>query len=530
MVKSHQNIFLFCFSFLIIFSFSELSFPQDNKDELSLVVHGEGIPDINVDVTFSPSNQEYNEDHRKAQQACNQAHSTAFTKACNEKTYSHVTKAIIASFQSSQQSGDIKKACDSAQKLNSIAGIFNERTAWSCNGALNACIKTCTTQVNEMKAAKGVTTAPQSLITAMEKNITACKIKKGENSSSAWKQRIESAKAFASSKKCSDQVTDTLDIPGKDLPRLTDNNNPSDPQNQVPGQNSNLYPNRSGSDQDQAFFDACTQKPSSPGCQELLCQSMPDRNIRHVCRKDGFESICTNFPGLPQCKHITTNNRFDCNTVPLPLQDECESEGAIAFCQKHSQFIECREMAKANSSDSKKSLASAGNSAGTPASGSGGSGSFGGVSAGSSASSSAQDVDFDEPDLDNYLADMKELDELEKQKNSRQSSLAYGGSFGRGSYGDYKFKDLDFKKLLAKARSLKKDLEKFRSSSSPISPANGLSNFQKVSRIYRMYRHEGKLRDSKSEELLTETPEQKRGLANFNASPQAYRANSSIDF
>ena len=181
---------------------------------------------------------------------------------------------------------------------------------------------------------------------------TECKNKLFINQSSYTQQAVNNMEAYASSEKCSQQTTDTLAFTSPDLPSLT-NNNPLylSQQAQDPHQNPNLSYNQAGPDRAQAALNHCLQNPSSEGCQSIVCGSLPNKNMRHVCHEEGFEFICTQFPRLPECKHITANNSLDCSTLPPYVQEECESKGAIAFCQKHSQSLACQKIAQADSSN-----------------------------------------------------------------------------------------------------------------------------------------------------------------------------------
>jgi len=94
------------------------------------------------------------------------------------------------------------------------------------------------------------------------------------------------------------------------------------------------------------------------------------------------------------------------------------------------------------------------------------------------------DVNSDEPGIDDYLSDL--------EGRPFHSSLTASGA-SRRAYKGYKPKDFDLKSLLARAKKLKRNLKRDPASSHPysaeISSAEGLTNFQKVSRIHQSRRH-----------------------------------------
>lgn len=472
-MKFHSSLSLFCLSFLITFT---LSFSTETNASGRSTQTRTGQQRNSLE---APPVQDKEEDIANL---CAQKYETAFEKACNEKTYSSTAKLFIAAFQTAQKAGDIKKACETAKELNNVAQVFNFRTSRACSSALNDCISICEAQKADLtKPGLAPPTDPQ-VITQVEGYITTCRAKQGENRSSYTAQAAANAQAYANSDRCSQQTSDTLASTGSDLPDFdATSNNGSDFKYQDQNSNQNLNRNRADPDHAQAVLDNCLQNPSSEGCQSIACSSLPDKNIRHVCHEEGFEFICTQFPQLSQCKHITASNSLDCSTLPPSLQRECESEGAIAFCQKHSESERCKEIAQADASET--SGFDGGGSGGSG--GSAGGGSFAGGSSGDFAEGLDEDaisgLDSDEPGIDDYLSDLED--------RPFHSSLTASGS---GSYKGRKFKGFDFqkfRKLLAKSKKPKRGLASSNPGSPKITSANGLTNFQKVSRRYQARRH-----------------------------------------
>ena len=462
---------------------------------------------------------------------CGGAFEHAVNKVCNESTWSQVTKAASA-FTASQSSGDIKAACDAAKTLNSVAGLVNTEFMTSCGSALGVCISKCEVDKDAKKlkldaankaVAAGDLTASASVerltveIADIESKIKTCTNKKTNNKWAGTTQILQNAQAVQASDKCSkdtsadesDSATSTAcsDFP-QSLQAICHENGPTQACELYPSlplcqrlraeeannknKNIDLDPDPLNPDtslEDGFGLSGCLENPSSPGCQSTFCSSLPTSPMRDVCNTDGVQAFCENLPSLPQCKGMAANIGSCSKLSNENLAEECQASGTGTFCERHSQLTFCKNLKNGDNEFSELAQQELGgaDAAGVDAdagvgAGGGGFGFGGGGGAGSGSGSAFDDLE------DGIGGDGVKLTPEEIKAGINTGGGASGGRYAgkRSRFNPGKFNpSIDFKSLFGKKK--KKDQKRGVSSvgSREISSANGLTNFQKVSRAMK---------------------------------------------
>ena len=459
--------------------------------------------------------------------ACSGAFDHAINTVCHESSWSHIGKAMAA-FASSQASGDIKGACDAAKTLNGAGAAVNTEFTTSCGGALGTCVTLCgedktkvEAQLTKAQAQAASVLGPPDLreverlnakLVEINSKIATCGTKKKSNKVKGSAQILQSLQAFNAADKCSKDATDDSQTANtsacSDFPqslqaiclengaRETCNLYPSLPvcqrlkANETDAANAaNIDPlDLDGEFEDDLALTACLENPLSSSCQSSFCSGLPTSPMRDVCNTDGVSAFCENLPNLPQCKDLAAANGGGRNCSGLPTQnliEECQTSGRDSFCERHSQLTFCKD-AEGIGDNELSELAQLddsgpGGSGGGGGSGSGGGG-FGGSSKGDGFDPSSDSIGGSDGELT-----AEELQALRDQGIDTGGPSARGGFGRRGSrFKPEKFKPFDIKGLFGKK---KKDAAKRSissvNSSLEISSANGLTNFQKVSRAMK---------------------------------------------
>ena len=447
-----------------------------------------------------PSNDD-NESTTAAVDACTKAYDLAIGRVCNESSWSHLGKAA-ASFSSSFNTGDIKGACESAKTLNGFAGVVNTRFMNSCGGALTRCISTCEAEITRLEAELGVGAIGPGAAEIVNRKTQAttylgvCNTKKTSNRFGGLAQIAQNAITFQSSGKCSE---DAGSASSSSLFRICQGFPPSVQilcRQRGPEELCKSRPNlaackRLNANQDnnennidpldleKLALEGCLRNPSGPECQSSICGSLPTAPLRDVCNTDGIKSLCKNIPGLTQCRSLTGKNgdSINCETLPSQnLANECRNSGANNFCERHSQLTACQNQ---NNKNSKLAgLAKTGGGGG-----SGGGGFFGGGGGAGGSKSGSGDLEEDSNGTEEIAAALEDR----IYTGGEGSGSAGGAVGGRKGYrfSPGKFKPFNFKSLFGKKKKDQKRNVSSVDSKRDISSANGLSNFQKVSRHYK---------------------------------------------
>ncbi len=449
--------------------------------------------------------------------ACSGAYDFAIGQVCNESKWSHLNKAAI-SFSSKLNSGDIKGACESAKSLNFLGGGINTHFMNSCGGALTICISKCTEEIGTLKtvldAKKAALVAGgadpeivkiEAQITQAKTNMGTCKSKKTSNRVGGLAQIAQNAIAFESSGKCSEDVTDdgpslvstTCQSFPPSLQALCHQNGPQSLCQQHPDlaicrrlQLNNLNDNNNPDpnlvpERERFTSETCLTNPSASGCKGTICNSLSSAPLRDVCNTDGVESLCNNIPNLPQCRSFTNQRGGSVNCGALPsegLADECRSLGAGDFCQKHSQLTICKNQ------DGQNKLANLEKGGGSGTGTGGGSGLFGGGSGGGGDNGFGSGSDGLERGSHRSGSGgrVEALDRI--RTGGGGGAGGGGGSAGRRrgyNFSPGKFRPPNFKSLFGKKKKEQERSISSVNSSNKITSANGLTNFQKVSRSYK---------------------------------------------
>ena len=464
-------------------------------------------------------------DTTTTENACTGASNHALNTVCHESSWSHITKATAA-FSASQASGDIKSACEAAKTLNGIGGTVNTEFMTSCGGALSTCITTCEgvksekettlttakarlkTNPTDAKAAELEAKLPAE-IAEIEQQIATCSKKKKSNLIGGNLQIAQNAQAFLASDKCSKDAGDddsqtAISTACSDFPQslqaLCHQNGPTETCNQYPGlpicqrlkaEEGNIadrdpldLDNLDEGLTDDLAFGACLENPLSSSCQSSFCSGLPTSVMRDVCNTDGVQAFCENLPDLPQCASLASAaNGGNCGGLPTQnLIEECQASGRDSFCDRHSQLTFCQDAENGNSEFSE--LAQEGSGGGLGGSG-GGLFSGGGLG--------GKDSGFDSNDSIGGGGEEGELtpEEIQalREKGINTGGASAGAFGGKGSgFNPGKFKPFDIKGLFGKKK--KDKAQRGISSvnaSLEISSANGLTNFQKVSRRYKAW-------------------------------------------
>ena len=431
---------------------------------------------------------------------CSGAYNMAIGQVCNESSWSHLTKAAL-SFSSKLNSGDIKGACESAKTLNFLGKGINTHFMLSCGGALSACISACGT-------AKGIATPPTSpthaQLPTIEAHLSACKSKKTSNRVGGLAQIAQNAIAFTSSGKCSEQVSDdgpslvstTCQSFPPSLQALCHQRGPQSLCQQYPSLpicrelggagNNNLAPNPAAEPGRERFtLETCLTNPSAPGCKGSICGSLSSAPLRDVCNTDGVESLCNNIPSLPQCRGLTAQRGGNVNCGALPSQnlaEECRTSGSEDFCQKHSQLTICKNQGKSNQVAELEKNGGSGGGLG------GGSGPFSSSPGGGGKAFPSSSDDFKKSGRTRGSegTTAQAFDRIRVGGGGGGASGGGSGSRRRGyNFSPGKFRPPSFKSLFGKKKKEQERTISSINSNNNVSSANGLTNFQKISRSYK---------------------------------------------
>ncbi len=435
---------------------------------------------------------------------------TVLNLACNQKAYKDATKPVTDRFEqmmANNSNGSQKDQCQLTQQMNEVTKKINQSITGKCHTAILSCKTTCGMALKNAKVAHAAAIEPTAKamfwaeMTAISKSMTSCASKWASVKKNSDLQIARNTDAIKQAKDCVDglggsgELSDSsncnqLPLAQKNLcqelgevafckqhPKIDFCRSLSDSlfagKTDTPGPghtNANAIASNplkqtltgggdeslgNSSQQDLATSEICQQHPDSPQCKRDECNSLPTSTTRGLCHSEGIEKTCKYVPQLPRCKKRAADlakNKVD----PLSGHTSLGLKGGFA------------------------GGGSAGGSAGGGSSSGGGSGSGG---LGGSDFASGDGAEGLKPLTGSSVIKMDKDGNVHALVNGRYTNL---GSGRRARNLHKKISGLSYSDYLLRKPQKRGPASVQAVKSEDVTPANGLSNFQKVSRTIKL--------------------------------------------